>query len=255
MAKKGQFETLKLKTVAVPIVGETPLLMHRFSEKAAGIMLGKHMGTASAGREAKEPTLELIRALYLLGGEGFGMPTVAFKAAAVRGADMTGMLAMAKAKTAFRVEGPMNLVQVFGVPEMDVQPARNNQTMDIRIRPRFDEWGALVLVRFNEGQLSVEQVHQLFQAGGFGAGLGDWRQERDGINGSFRVGTAQEVDAIKSRAAAATKAFFKEHAEVIARVRSERSQLWALIEREAPAEQLPDESKKVAKPRPAKSAL
>jgi hypothetical protein len=249
MAKRGEIEGIKLKAVVVPIVGDSPLLVHRFSEKAAAMMLGRHMGVATSGREKKVPELEFVRCLYLM-GKAFGFPCVAFKSAAVRGADITETTAnMREARMAFRVDGPGGLVQVFGTPVIDVVPAKNFNVMDVRIRPRFDEWGAFVPVTFNEKVLSHEQVFQMFQAGGFGCGLGDWRQERNGVNGAFRVGSRQEVEAIRKRHAASTAAFFREYGPYIDTVSNERSSLWKLIEMEQPEEQTHDEAKKLAKPR------
>lgn len=44
----------------------------------------------------------------------------------------------------------------------------------------------------NANVLSAEQVIGLFEAGGFGVGIGDWRPERDGVHGRFHVARTGE---------------------------------------------------------------
>jgi hypothetical protein len=63
-------------------------------------------------------------------------------------------------------------------------------TADIRHRAEFETWGAMLRVQHNANVLSAEQVISLFEAGGFGVGIGDWRPEKDGVNGRFHVARA-----------------------------------------------------------------
>ena len=66
-------------------------------------------------------------------------------------------------------------------------------TADIRHRAEFETWGAVLRVKFNANVLSAEQVIGLFEAGGFGVGIGDWRPEKDGVNGRFHVAKTGEA--------------------------------------------------------------
>jgi hypothetical protein len=66
-------------------------------------------------------------------------------------------------------------------------------TADIRHRAEFETWGAVLRVQFNAGVMSAEQVINLFEAGGFGVGVGEWRPEKDGVNGRFHVAKTGEV--------------------------------------------------------------
>jgi len=46
---------LNIQTVSVTLIGDTPLIVHRWSEKAKKQMLDKQTKKATAGREAKDP--------------------------------------------------------------------------------------------------------------------------------------------------------------------------------------------------------
>ena len=75
-------------------------------------------------------------------------------------------------------------------------------TADIRYRGQFPHWWVAVTVRFNANVLSAAQIVNLFNTAGFGVGVGEWRMERDGQFGCFRVATAEDLEAINRRKAA-----------------------------------------------------
>ena len=60
-------------------------------------------------------------------------------------------------------------------------------TADIRFRGEFNEWEALIPIRYNAGVLTAEQIVNLFQLGGFAVGIGEWRPEKGGVHGMYEV--------------------------------------------------------------------
>jgi len=74
---------LQIETVNVTLIGDTPLIVHRWSEKAKKQMLDKQMKKASAGKEAKDPDRDFRESLYVLEDGSYGFPIIGFKAAAV----------------------------------------------------------------------------------------------------------------------------------------------------------------------------
>lgn len=64
-------------------------------------------------------------------------------------------------------------------------PATKGRIM--RHRPRLDEWRATFSIRVNPKILPVELIHRLLQDGGEQNGIGDFRPERGGPFGVFRV--------------------------------------------------------------------
>jgi hypothetical protein len=64
-------------------------------------------------------------------------------------------------------------------------PATKGRVM--RHRPRFDDWGAKFSLKINDSLISTELVHQLLNEAGEQIGIGDFRPEKTGPFGTFRV--------------------------------------------------------------------
>lgn len=222
-AKRGQYEKLNIQSGTVCIVGDSPIMLNRFSAKAAHQMLAKMMGLASAGREKREPEMDFIRACQFAEDGHMGVSAIALKSCAVRGAKATNMMPMTDARCAFRVIGDAHqCIPVYGKFVMDRSMVRiANQGTDIRFRPRADEWAMEVPIRYNAGAITSDQIMQLFENGGFGTGLAEWRQENGGIYGTFEVSTPDEVARIRNKYEASHQAFLKEWAPMMARVAAE----------------------------------
>jgi hypothetical protein len=196
---------LNLQTIDVPIIGDSGLICHAWSRKAREQMLAKQMKKATSGREAKDPWQDFCETLYWLDGMPekpteadvmngrFGFPSVAFKAAAITPVTTIGSLTKVMARQCFHILGEH--VEILGPPpSMREDMVRVGMgTADIRHRAEFETWGAVLRVQFNAGVMSAEQVINLFEAGGFGVGVGEWRPEKDGVNGRFHVAKTGEV--------------------------------------------------------------
>jgi hypothetical protein len=74
---------IDLRMMDVTIVGDSPLIVHAWSEKAKRQMLDKQLKKAAKGREAKDPKQDFEDSMYRFYDGGFGFPSVAFKSAAV----------------------------------------------------------------------------------------------------------------------------------------------------------------------------
>lgn len=199
-----ELPALDVRTIHVPIIGDSPLIVHAWSKKARQQMLDKQTKRATAGRAAKDPWRDFCESLYWLGdmpdnatpadveAGRFGFPTIAFKNAAVTACTSIGSITKVAARQAFHVEG--EFAQLDGVPAMREDVARVGMgTADLRYRGEFSPWSTVLAVRFNASMLSAEQVVNLFQIAGFAVGVGDWRPERDGPFGRFHVGSQEEV--------------------------------------------------------------
>lgn len=198
---------VEIKTAVLKIVGDTPLIMHKWSEKAKKEILDKQMKKAkSKGHDAKSPIEDFINSMYWLEGEPteatengfyeamkhnprFGFPSVAFKAAAVSAGYRLGVTQnKVSQNAAFHIDGEM--VEIHGVPTMREDMVRVggiSKTADIRYRAEFADWYALIPIRYNAGQISLEQLANLFNLGGFACGVGEWRVEKGGSFGMFHV--------------------------------------------------------------------
>lgn len=224
-----QLPQLNLKDIIIPIVGETSLVVHRWTEKAIKEILDKQMKVAKSGREAKDPIKEYQDSMYRMPDGRHGFPSVAFKNAAVTACTSLSGVTKVSARQAFRVIGEtaitktvfngsemrQNLVEILGdyqlaketspdsegkvqtylpaEPEMREDMVRIGMgTADIRYRAQYVNWRCNLLVRYNANVLSSQQVVNLFNTAGFAVGVGEWRQEKNGEYGSFRVELASE---------------------------------------------------------------
>jgi hypothetical protein len=186
-SKEIRLPELRLKHILIEVVGTSPLIMNRFSEKAKQQMLGKQTKQASAGREAKKPKELYEASLHRLpDGKGYGFPAVGFKAAAVRAGTYADEK-MTFLRGAFHVDG--DLIPIIGEPSMREDTVRlQGRTADIRFRGQFVEWTATIPITYNATAISLEQVVNLFRIAGFAVGVGEWRPERNGGFGRFDVG-------------------------------------------------------------------
>ncbi len=181
------------------IVGDTPLISHAWDEKAKLMMLNKQMKKATSGREARDPFKEFVTSLYWLSEKPenptmedvqagtFGFPVIAFKVAAVDGGYQSGALdKKTTARGAFQIVGDMAVIE--GTPEMREDMVRIGMgTADLRYRGEFKTWATTLHIRYNARAMSIEQIINLFNIGGFACGVGEWRPSKDGAFGTFYV--------------------------------------------------------------------
>lgn len=202
---------IELVETKITIVGDTPLIMHAWSEKAKRQMLEAQMGKAKGKqREKKDPFDDFIQSMYWLtekpesteeafaaaiqNGAKFGFPVTALKQAAISASFRKGW---SKDKMSLRgvffIDGGygefMEIVSDPPVMREDMVKVGMG-TADIRYRGEFRNWRATVLLRYDaNGQYSLENILNMVNAGGTVCGLGEWRPERDGQSGMFHVQT------------------------------------------------------------------
>ena len=182
---------IKIQTVQFMLIGDSPLIVHAWSEKAKRQMLDKQMKKATTAREAKDPEADYEACFYKTETGAYGFPAIGLKAAmisACRFADMK----MTLARGAFHIDAEM--VEVIGDPRPREDMVRVGMgTADIRYRPEFPEWRIPLTLKINASVISPEQVANLLNIAGFGVGIGEWRPERNGQYGRFHVATSEEA--------------------------------------------------------------
>ena len=216
MAKKNEAAIIEIKpinivTTTVRIAGDTPLIMHRWSEKAKRMILEKQMKkTKSSAKEAKNPVEDFIESIYWMEGKPseyteeafeeackngarFGFPVTAIKQATISSAYRNGLTKdMASLRGAFFIagEGSELLAEVKGcTPTMREDMVRVGMGVaDIRFRGEFASWYMDLQVSYNaNGAYTLDQIINLINVGGFSCGIGEWRPEKDGNYGMYHV--------------------------------------------------------------------
>ncbi len=177
---------LTIQRFQVTLIGDSPLICHKWSDKAKQMMLDKQMKKAAPKKEAKDPHQDYLDSLYPYPEGGYGFPVVAFKAAAVDACSYVDGITKVSARGAFHVIG--ELAKIEGEPRMREDMVRIGMgTADIRYRGEFPTWRTTLAVRYNTAVLSVEQIINLFNIAGFAVGVGEWRPQKDGSYGMYHV--------------------------------------------------------------------
>lgn len=195
MATTGTIEIppTEFGTILMRLHGESELIQHAWSEKAKRMMRDKQQKKATGPKEAKDPEAEYKAAMYTFEDGSPGHPSVAFKAAAVAAARQLDGLTMTFLRGVFHIPG--ELVTIEGQPRMREDMVRlNGQTADLRYRPGFPEWKAIVPVKYNKRAITMEQIVHLFNTAGFSVGVGEWRPDKNGPYGRFSVESVAVVD-------------------------------------------------------------
>lgn len=195
---------VEYQVITVPVVGVTPLIQQKFSEKAKGMMRDKQMGTAvRAKKEAKNPEADAMAATYWIEeGKLAGIPAVAFKAAIVRACKAFDGLAMTDARTLFFVHGiPVEGDVLVPIENCEWQmredtPRVGMGVADLRYRNQFWPWSATLRIEFAPSLIDAESVLALVEQAGRG-GVGEWRpsspKSNTGIYGQFRIDDTREI--------------------------------------------------------------
>lgn len=186
-----QIPSIEIGRLEIKLVGDSPLIMHKWSEKAKRAMLNRQMKIATQAKEAKDPEKDYEDSIYRDGDADYAFPSIAFKSAIVSACRFTDGTKMTVVRGAVHVEG--EFVKIDGTPAPREDMVRIAMgTADIRYRAEFENWRATVRVSFNKRTLSAAQVVNLFSLAGFGVGVGEWRPEKNGQFGRFHVATEGE---------------------------------------------------------------
>lgn len=192
MKKQVEVLEFQIREVKIPITGVSPLIVHKWSEKAVKQIQDKQAGKAKNKKhDIRQPEEEFKGAKHV-SPKGFeGFPAAGFKAAMIRGAKMIGMV-MKDTQTSFFIKADCEetqLVKISGKARMRTDMVRVGMgSADVRYRPEYPEWKAVLTIEYNEGVVSLDQIFQLVKAAGYGCGIGEMRPEKTKFNyGRFQL--------------------------------------------------------------------
>lgn len=192
--------------MTVPLIGETPLKILRFSKKQQDAIMATQQAGSQAGtkkkREPKDFERNYEEAKYRgkTGKEEWlGLNASSIRIGCIETCRVAGFV-MTKAKmSVFCMEDGIDiidhstpLVRIYGDPEMVVDPVRNdNGSVDLRARVCFKDWRIIARIRFDEDQFSPSDILNLLIRVGQQNGLGEGRMNsKNGCgtgNGVFTV--------------------------------------------------------------------
>lgn len=190
-----------MKRIQVEIRGITPLLIHRFTEQSEQAKPTRKMMVGTV-----DPRAEATKNAYIAkDGTFYFNPFSIAGAMGNAGANhkMRGsrkslrfvvpcaIIVPTDGITILNGDGPAKDFEVDSRPVFI--PATKGKIM--RHRPRFDNWGARFELQVNDDLLDVETAHQLLTEAGQCIGIGDFRPEKRGPFGTFRITLFQEIAA------------------------------------------------------------
>ena len=215
VAKKSEeiitIKPVEIKTVPIRIVGDTPLIVHAWSYKAKRELVEK---TKASKKEPRNPFRDFVNSMYWLDGvDPKDMTEEQYeelvKADKVRTGFTAYSVKMAGNAAAYRLGWVKNQMALRGSyflnplddPACDYAEIKGDLpfmredmvkigmgTADIRWRPMYENWYMDLLLSYNaSGEISLEEILNVINAGGYCVGIGEWRPERDGKFGTYHV--------------------------------------------------------------------
>ena len=199
------------------IVGTTPLICHAWSEKSRRTMLGAQQQAITGGPGVRDPQADFESSLYEMADGVYGFPVTGLKKAILAPAHKNRGVARSSVSSSLwlnheliRVRPALRgaicdlpLVKVIaGEPEMREDPVRVgvglNKKATLAYRGQFWPWAMRIGGRYNTDALKMDSIMTLIHEGGMSVGIGEWRPERGGIFGCFRLATDAETRAWES---------------------------------------------------------
>ena len=183
-----------IQLIKVKIIGTSPLIYHKWDEKAIKMIEDKQQKKATKGREARDPDAEYKNSFYYDSEGNIAFPARNIKQAIVGSARFLQDVKMTILRGAVFVKGDKdNMIPVI-YKEKDKHMRKDMVTVgmgsaDVRYRGELREWSMEFIIEYDGDLMSASQVVNLLQRAGFSQGLGEWRPEKNGDNGTFEVET------------------------------------------------------------------
>jgi hypothetical protein len=178
----------------VCVVGTSPLIYHALSEKNKRLLLvppGPKNAAERASTLKHEPWEEYRNSMYVATGKRatrLQLPAAMFKGAmGVAARDLPGA---SGAQVARLISLQGDRFDLYGVPQLSMMVVRQSgmtRAPDIRTRAIVPEWACRITVNYITPILRPKSVANLLGAAGITAGIGDYRIEKRGPYGGFRL--------------------------------------------------------------------
>jgi hypothetical protein len=195
----------KMQTALFKLVSTSPLIAHRFSQKARLAMQAKQEAGSTGNskkpvREKRDLKADFEAATYFAEKGWAGFPASAFRTGMISSCRLVGFkMTLAKLSVFIEPDGfdkfdGTPLVRINGNREQHVAAMRNdNGSMDLRSRPMWREWSIDLRVKFDADQFTLEDVSNLLLRVGMQVGVGEGRPDsRNSPGAGFGLFTISE---------------------------------------------------------------
>lgn len=190
------------------VKGIAPLVIHRFSSKTkAQMKLKMETGKAASSkknREAKstDDLYEESRYRFADGGDGFNASSI--RAAMISACRLVGFkMTLAKLSVFVEADGvdaaepQIPLIRIIGEPTKQEDMARVETGQPyVTVRAAYHNWAAVIRIRFDADQFTLQDVTNLVSRVGLQVGIGEGRPDSKNSAGMgwglFEVETSKE---------------------------------------------------------------
>lgn len=187
------------------IVGTSPLIFNRLSEKAKQQLLAPERKTAAAKASSmKHDPIEEFRASpYRMRNPKAPAVLAVLPTMFKQGMCTAALRSPGAKKTEIEQLVRVNWenIPVYGIPKVFCAITRSadmNRTPDVRTRALLPEWACHFEVRFEKPLLREQTIADLLSTAGRIAGICDWRQEKgSGAYGAYRLCSADDPDFLR----------------------------------------------------------
>lgn len=202
-----------IKKGEVWIIGNAPLVMHKFSDKAKNMMREKQAAGTTAntkkGNRAAKDFDALFEGARHRSFEGWdGIPAAAFRNACIDACRLVNYkMTMAKMSVVVEADGfdateGTPLVKIIGGEPRKLESMVRLATgvCDISVRPQWLEWGARIRFKYDADQFTANDVVNLIARAGMQVGICEGRPFSKNSNGmgwgTFEISDEKTVMAL-----------------------------------------------------------
>ena len=204
------------KSGEVWILGNAPLVIHKFSDKAKNMIREKQAAGSVANskkkREAKDFD-EVFNGARHISFDGWdGIPAAAFRNACISACRLVNFkMTLAKLSIFVEADGFDNtegtpLIKIIGGAPRKLESMVRLATgvCDISVRPQWLEWGARLRFKYDADQFSASDVVNLIARAGMQVGICEGRPGSTNSNGmgwgTFEISNRETVMALEGGA-------------------------------------------------------
>jgi hypothetical protein len=193
-----ELKSIEYKNVKFQIFGISCLVMHQWSEKARRELREKHAGKKTKTREKRDVDAEAQAATYKTKDGDPGIPAIAFKSSLITAAHKDlGIEKTLVRKAIFTGCADPQQVLPIGYSNMEIREDLvrvGAGAPDLRYRPYFHDWTCDISLEFEPSLIRLEDLVKLVDRAGLTVGIGEWRPEKGGEYGRFRINHEVPID-------------------------------------------------------------
>lgn len=183
-----QIAAPKIQTAEFTLIGTSPYVQLRFSQKAMNAMAEKMIaGSQAKGkkvRSARDFDDDFEQAKHISTEGWIGIPAGSIRAAMISACRLIGFkMTLAKMSVFVVADGydrvdSVPLIKIIGTPEPHTMAVRNaTGVADLRCRPMWKTWSCKVRIQYDSDQFSLQDISNLLMRVGVQVGLGEGRND------------------------------------------------------------------------------